>query len=122
MPETLDFDVQTEDYFIKIEWADQRSGTQRSSSAEDAGERERSQFAINRAMRTIRIMAHEVSKTISSLEKGVRPDEAEVEFGINLSAQAGALLAKASTQAQLTVKIKWTIKAPQETHLLVSDR
>ncbi|MEU4219717.1 CU044_2847 family protein [Actinoplanes sp. NPDC026623] len=40
-------------------------------------------------------------------EGGADPDEIEVEFGIKLTAQAGAVLAKASTEAHFKVKLTW---------------
>lgn len=35
------------------------------------------------------------------------PDEIEVEFGINLSASAGAIVANASVEANYKVKLTW---------------
>jgi hypothetical protein len=57
-------------------------------------------------MGTIRAMAYRVAKTIDQLEDKARPHEAEVEFGITLDAEAGAMLAKASPSAQITVKLR----------------
>jgi len=39
------------------------------------------------------------------------PDEMEVEFGVKLSAEAGAVIAKAATEANFTISLKWN-KAP----------
>lgn len=36
------------------------------------------------------------------------PDEVEVEFGIKLGTEAGAIIAKASIEGHLTVKLKWS--------------
>lgn len=35
------------------------------------------------------------------------PDEVEIEFGLKLNAAAGAVLAKASAEGHLTVKLRW---------------
>jgi hypothetical protein len=35
------------------------------------------------------------------------PDEVEVEFGLKLSAEAGAFIASAGTEANFTVKLTW---------------
>jgi hypothetical protein len=35
------------------------------------------------------------------------PDEIEVEFGLTLSAEAGAFIAAAGAEANYTVKLKW---------------
>jgi hypothetical protein len=36
------------------------------------------------------------------------PDGVEIEFGVKLKAAAGAILAKASSEAHLTVKLSWS--------------
>ena len=36
------------------------------------------------------------------------PDEVEVEFGVKLNAETGAVIAKASTEANFKVNLKWT--------------
>ncbi|MBB2914439.1 hypothetical protein FHS43_005751 [Streptosporangium becharense] len=37
----------------------------------------------------------------------VPPDEVEIQFGIKLSASAGAVIAKTATEGHFDVKIKW---------------
>lgn len=37
----------------------------------------------------------------------VRPDEMEVTFGLKMSAEAGAFIASASTEANFTVLLRW---------------
>jgi hypothetical protein len=112
-----------EQFTILIEWPAQRGGIQQASRASDALQmmQAQSQKAINLAMGTIRAMAYRVSKSINSLEDSVRPDEAAVEFGINLDAEAGAMLAKASTGAQITVKLKWAVEQPTRAQVLLSE-
>ena len=41
------------------------------------------------------------------------PDEVQVEFGVELSAEAGAIVSKAGGSCQLTVTLTW---APGETN------
>jgi hypothetical protein len=36
------------------------------------------------------------------------PDEVEVEFGVKLNAETGAVIAKASTEANFKINLKWT--------------
>ena len=36
------------------------------------------------------------------------PDELEVEFGVKLNAETGAVIAKAATEANFRVNLKWT--------------
>ncbi|WNM29444.1 CU044_2847 family protein [Streptomyces sp. Li-HN-5-11] len=66
----------------------------------------RSEEAVNAAMGTIRSMAQRVSDAVTGLS--VRPDEVEVEFGITLDAESGALIAKAGVGAALTVRLTWS--------------
>ncbi len=107
---------------IIVEWATSRGGIQKASRGEliqkmqDEAER-----AINIAMGSIRSMARRVAKTMDALDDKVRPDEAEIEFGINLDAEAGAFLAKASSGAQITVKLKWSIEKPERPKVFVSE-
>jgi hypothetical protein len=39
---------------------------------------------------------------------GLQPDEVEIEFGVKLSAEAGALIARTAADAHLTVKLTWS--------------
>ena len=40
-------------------------------------------------------------------DKAVGADEVELEFGVKLTAEAGAVIAKTATEGHLTVKLKW---------------
>jgi hypothetical protein len=40
-------------------------------------------------------------------EMSARPDEMEVTFGLKMSAEAGAFIASASTEANFTVLLRW---------------
>lgn len=42
------------------------------------------------------------------------PDELTVEFGVKLSAETGALIAKASTDANFTITLKWKRDSGEE--------
>ncbi|MER8117579.1 CU044_2847 family protein [Streptomyces sp. NPDC094031] len=37
----------------------------------------------------------------------LRPDAVEIEFGVKMSAEAGAIIAKGSAEGQLVVKLHW---------------
>ncbi|MEV8440582.1 CU044_2847 family protein [Actinosynnema sp. NPDC051121] len=41
-------------------------------------------------------------------EMDVRPDEVQVEFGVKLTAQAGAVIAKTGVEGHLKIKLTWT--------------
>jgi len=111
-----------EPFIILIEWPGQPAGVVKASRGERLQVmQEQSQKALNLAMGTVRAMAYRIAQTIDDLEDKFRPDEAEVEFGITLDAEAGAMLAKASTGAQIKVKLKWAVEQPQKTTVLVSE-
>ncbi|MDX3419095.1 CU044_2847 family protein [Streptomyces sp. MD20-1-1] len=65
----------------------------------------RSEEAVNAAMGAIRGMAQRVGDAVSGLPRS--PDQVEVEFGITLDAESGALIAKAAAGASLTVRLSW---------------
>jgi hypothetical protein len=53
------------------------------------------------------------SKAVASFrDMEVRPDEVQVEFGVKLNAQAGAVIAKTGVDGHLKVKLTWQRGAP----------
>jgi hypothetical protein len=104
---------EAEPFTILVEWPKPPKGIQPASRDPIEALQEQSDRAIRAAMRTMQGMAYRVVGTLAKLEEIARPDEAEVEFGINLDAEAGAVLAKASAGAQLTVKMKWVNQPPK---------
>ena len=111
-----------EDFVIFVEWPGDQAGVVKVSRGDRLKAlQEQSQNALDYAMGTIRAMSYRVAQTVDSIEERVRPDDAEVTFGINLDAEAGAMLTKASVGAQITVKLKWTIEQPQKATVLVSE-
>jgi hypothetical protein len=56
------------------------------------------------ALASVRDAASASLKVLSTLS----PDAMEIEFGIKLAGEAGALIAKASTEGHFTVKLSWT--------------
>jgi hypothetical protein len=114
--------VADEEFIILMEWPGQQAGVVKASRGERLQAlQEQSQKAVNYAMGTIRAMAYHIAQTMDGLEDRVRPDEAEVEFGITLDAEAGAMLAKASTGAQIKVKLKWIVEQPQKATVVVAE-
>src|SRR5436190_18729782 len=47
------------------------------------------------------------SKVVSTLPNLNDPDELSLEFGVKLSAEAGVVIASASAEANITVKLSW---------------
>ena len=72
---------------------------------------QQSEKAIDSAMSTIHAVAQRVTATIDAISD--RPSTVEVDFGLKLTAGAGALVASASTEASFIVKLTWTHKEPK---------
>ena len=64
-----------------------------------------SAHAITSAMDTIYNTATRINNTIEALP--VKPSQVEVEFGIKLVAETGAIIAKASGEVNFKVKLAW---------------
>ena len=58
------------------------------------------------ALERVKPAAGAIIKKLKELSDA--PDEVEVEFGLKMSAQAGAVIAVASVEANYRVKLRWT--------------
>ena len=70
--------------------------------------------SFEEAMRHVRVAA---STALASFrEMDVRPDEVQVEFGVKLNAEAGAVIAKTGVEGHLKVKLTWgrSVRAEEE--------
>jgi preprotein translocase subunit SecD len=65
----------------------------------------RSSAALDSAVTSIRQVSERVASATRDLAH--QPDEVEVEFGLKLDAATGALIARAGTEAHLTVTLRW---------------
>ena len=75
---------------------------------------EKSKIAIETAMFTMRLMAARAVETIKKIKITERPDKVEMEFGLTLDAEAGALIAKAGAEAAIKVTMTWENKKEKE--------
>jgi NTP-dependent ternary system trypsin peptidase co-occuring protein len=66
---------------------------------------ERAESTFEAALGTIEVVADGVLGKLAALAQA--PSEVRVEFGLELTARAGAILAAAGTTAQLTVGLTW---------------
>jgi hypothetical protein len=58
---------------------------------------------LNDALAGVREAAHESVRMLRSLS----PDECELEFGVKFAGEAGAVIAKTSTEGHFIVKLSW---------------
>ncbi len=90
---------------ILVEFAPRPGVRQVSLLPEDLAEK--SAQALDKAMSTIRQMSQRVTKTVKNIDLVDRPSKVVLEFGLKLDAEAGALIAKASTEAGFKVVLTW---------------
>ena len=72
----------------------------------------RSKKAMDGAMNTIKKMAQRVKKMNDDLP--MEFSQIEINFGIALDYEVGAILSKSSTQASIGVKLVWNRKPPSK--------
>ncbi len=69
---------------------------------------EEAKETFEEALTKIRPATERVIATLRGLSQ--KPDEIEMEFGFNLSAAAGVVIASASTEANYKVTLRWNSK------------
>ena len=62
------------------------------------------------ALNNVKQAAEVIVDKLCSLAQ--RPEEISVEFGVKLSAEAGAIIAKGSTEANFKIGLKWKNDSP----------
>lgn len=65
----------------------------------------KSSEAVDEAMGTIKEMSRRFNNTVEQMPN--RPSQIELSFGIKLTAEAGALLAKVGGEAAIGVRMVW---------------
>lgn len=66
---------------------------------------ELAQKKFEEALAKLRPITDTVMRTLRDLNN---PDECSIEFGITLNAEAGAIIASASAEANISVSLKWS--------------
>ena len=61
---------------------------------------------LDGALSTVQALVGKVAEAVKS--SPARPDEFEVEFGVQFSAEAGVVLSSVSTEANITITLHWT--------------
>lgn len=65
---------------------------------------------FEKGMKLISTCAEQIAETVQRVSDAARPEEVEVKFGVKLSGEAGALIAKTGSEAHMEVTLKWTGK------------
>lgn len=61
--------------------------------------------AFNDAMKLIQVCGENVVTSVKKMSK--KPTETSIEFGVKIDAEAGAIIAKASTEGHFIIKLSW---------------
>ncbi len=72
--------------------------------------KDQAQEAFQKGMELVQGVSQDFVNTLSSIGGDAKPNEAEVEFGIKLDAEAGAFVAKVGGGAHFIVTLKWKIR------------
>jgi hypothetical protein len=70
---------------------------------------ERLKVSFQRALDVIKPVTDILAEKVRQLAN--QPDEVSIEFGVKLTAKAGAIIAVAGTEANFTVKCSWKSRA-----------
>lgn len=79
------------------------------SSASHSIDERTGMVELDKALTGVRSAAAQVLDAMRSIP--VTPDTCEIAFGVKLSGTVGAIIAKASTEANFTIKLVWNKKA-----------
>ncbi|MEV0185441.1 CU044_2847 family protein [Streptomyces sp. NPDC050625] len=102
-------EFKTEDgAIVVVETADPATGTRLVSRGEGPGNgaADRTARTFEGALDSVRSAAQSALRVFR--EGALRPDSVELEFGVKLSAEAGAVIAKGAAEGQLVVRLSWS--------------
>ena len=106
-------EVQEDDEIIIVEFAPVPGVRSVSLSPKDVIEK--SQEAIEDALKKMRGMAKKTAKSLKEIPITERPNTISVSFGLKLTAEGGAVLAKAGIEAGINVTMTWQDTTPATT-------
>jgi len=94
--------------FLYVELAEEEPGIRRAARTD--GVVEAAAGSLEKALVTITSTA----KAALDAVRGLKPEEVEVEFGVRLNAQLGAVIAKTGLHGHMRVKLVWRSEPEQE--------
>lgn len=100
-----------DDVVILVDFPDEQGLIYASRGSKTAAEwAEKSEEALQSALDVVRAMTRRISTLYDSVPDEIT--EAEVQFGVKLTAEAGAILTRAGVEGMLNVTLKWE-RAPR---------
>ncbi len=104
MSRLIEFPTEGEDVIlVEVEETTRPDELLRTASQESTPARAAKKF--EEALKPVNCIARKIIENLDSLTRA--PDQAEVEFGLNLKADVGAFVAKAGTEAHFKIKLTW---------------
>ena len=84
-----------------------KNGSLFSQAASDVGGKviQKAKEYFDDKMSQIKAFASSVAKTIENIDG--KPNEVEVEFAVKFGAEAGVIISSISSEANITIKLKW---------------
>ena len=104
--------------WVEVDEPEGAGGTVR--AARDTGTPEKSRLYFEQAVSKIRPATETVITTLRDLIQ--QPDEIEMQFGFSLHAEAGVVIAAASTDANYTVTLRWSRHEEEKKPSIASDQ
>ncbi|MFJ4977185.1 CU044_2847 family protein [Streptomyces coeruleorubidus] len=93
---------------VTVEAAEERSGSRLVSRGDGTVQATRT---FEGALDGVRAAAESALRVFR--DGSLKPDGVEIEFGVKLSAEAGAFIAKGTAEGHLVVKLSWSPSAQQ---------
>ena len=89
---------------VLAEVADEEPGIERAAQVDEIVVKAR--VSLETAMDQVRTVANATLGKLQDLAQ--QPEQVEVEFGVRLNAEAGAVIARTQAEGHLQVKLTWT--------------
>ncbi|KUM87952.1 hypothetical protein AQI88_40315 [Streptomyces cellostaticus] len=93
---------------VVVEATEGASGTRLVSRGEGSGPAAQAARTFEGTLDGVRSAAQSALRVFR--DGSLRPDSVELEFGVKLTAEAGAVIAKGAAEGQLVVKLSWSSK------------
>jgi alkylation response protein AidB-like acyl-CoA dehydrogenase len=103
MDQLLQFE--SEGGMVLVEVADDEPGIERAARVDDLVVK--ASASLETAMEQVRVVANATLGKLGDLVR--QPEQVEVEFGVRLNAEAGAVIARTQAEGHLQVKLTWTL-------------
>ena len=100
--------IEEDDDVILVDLQPAAGVRQVSLSANDLAEK--SKEALDKAMKSVRGMAKKTMKTIKEIPISERPSSISVSFGLKLTVEGNAVVAKAGAETSFSVTMTWEHK------------